>query len=407
MPFAVGERVWVCVSEGGTDFWPAKVENPLLMGYTESSGDDVFVQFYKTQQVAMVPDTPTSICSYDKDPSKRATSNPEILEAIAEADADADAAGTVGGAAQADTTASREKRARRERPSKKADTTTTAAQPAQREDEMHMSDTEALALKSDLDAAAEAEDIPAVRRILLRLARTRTNMRQLTATKIGASVGNLLAVPSMEPVFGVVRVVIRFWAQALPAVTQNALRSVAARKLASTAADESGQAPQQTTGTRSRATHFSERLREALGMDNHPELLDNIGPVANELEAAANSRARREMLIETLEKPDHTELRQELLKRAITADNFFWLPKSKLMTPAEVAEQDRINAEKLAAKEASEATMLVISTMYECPKCGARKCTFYEQQTRGGDEPMTIFITCQECKTHWQKGGYD
>ena len=48
-----------------------------------------------------------------------------------------------------------------------------------------------------------------------------------------------------------------------------------------------------------------------------------------------------------------------------------------------------------------------MSELYECPNCGARKCTFYEQQTRGADEPMTVFVDCLECKHSFTKGNYD
>ena len=70
-------------------------------------------------------------------------------------------------------------------------------------------------------------------------------------------------------------------------------------------------------------------------------------------------------------------------------------------------EADPRHAEQLAAKQASEASMLQFSEIFECEKCGKRKCTFYEQQTRGGDEPMTQFVTCHECGYQFQKGGYE
>lgn len=35
--------------------------------------------------------------------------------------------------------------------------------------------------------------------------------------------------------------------------------------------------------------------------------------------------------------------------------------------------------------------------MYKCPKCGERKATVMLLQTRGADEPITTFITCQHC----------
>ena len=35
--------------------------------------------------------------------------------------------------------------------------------------------------------------------------------------------------------------------------------------------------------------------------------------------------------------------------------------------------------------------------IFKCSKCKSRKCTVHQQQTRAGDEPMTTYVTCQEC----------
>ena len=40
---------------------------------------------------------------------------------------------------------------------------------------------------------------------------------------------------------------------------------------------------------------------------------------------------------------------------------------------------------------------------YKCRKCGSRKCSYYEVQTRSADEPMTQFITCLKCNTRWRQ----
>lgn len=43
--------------------------------------------------------------------------------------------------------------------------------------------------------------------------------------------------------------------------------------------------------------------------------------------------------------------------------------------------------------------------MYRCKKCKSRECHYYELQTRSGDEPMTIFITCLDCGNRWRMEG--
>jgi transcription elongation factor S-II len=55
-----------------------------------------------------------------------------------------------------------------------------------------------------------------------------------------------------------------------------------------------------------------------------------------------------------------------------------------------------------------EAKMLEVDTsaatdMFRCSRCGKRQCTYYEQQTRSADEPMTIFIRCVNCGKQWRQ----
>lgn len=64
---------------------------------------------------------------------------------------------------------------------------------------------------------------------------------------------------------------------------------------------------------------------------------------------------------------------------------------------------------ELADRETKrEAKMLELDTsmatdMFRCSRCGKRQCTYYEQQTRSADEPMTIFIRCVNCGKQWRQ----
>lgn len=44
-----------------------------------------------------------------------------------------------------------------------------------------------------------------------------------------------------------------------------------------------------------------------------------------------------------------------------------------------------------------------MTDMFRCSKCKKRECTFYESQTRSGDEGMTIFIRCINCGHSWRQ----
>ncbi|XP_065853079.1 transcription elongation factor TFIIS [Euphorbia lathyris] len=39
---------------------------------------------------------------------------------------------------------------------------------------------------------------------------------------------------------------------------------------------------------------------------------------------------------------------------------------------------------------------------FKCGRCGQRKTTYYQMQTRSADEPMTTYVTCVNCNNHWK-----
>lgn len=67
------------------------------------------------------------------------------------------------------------------------------------------------------------------------------------------------------------------------------------------------------------------------------------------------------------------------------------------MTPHQMHEeswQEYVDRMKIREdKKNNKAT----TDLYECYKCGERKCQMVQLQTRSADEPMTKFITCQVC----------
>lgn len=44
----------------------------------------------------------------------------------------------------------------------------------------------------------------------------------------------------------------------------------------------------------------------------------------------------------------------------------------------------------------------VVEGGVKCKKCGSDNTISMEKQTRSADEPMTIMVTCQQCRHHWR-----
>lgn len=77
-------------------------------------------------------------------------------------------------------------------------------------------------------------------------------------------------------------------------------------------------------------------------------------------------------------------------------DNVGYLPPYKLNPSLWKAIIDK--REWIEYKKKNMAT----TDIYLCKKCGKRKCTFYQLQTRSADEPMTTFVDCQVCGNSWK-----
>jgi hypothetical protein len=54
--------------------------------------------------------------------------------------------------------------------------------------------------------------------------------------------------------------------------------------------------------------------------------------------------------------------------------------------------------------KALEGATEMATDMFRCGRCGKRKCTYAEAQTRSGDEPATIFVHCLNCGKRWKQG---
>jgi len=61
-----------------------------------------------------------------------------------------------------------------------------------------------------------------------------------------------------------------------------------------------------------------------------------------------------------------------------------------------------INAKSKRDQYKFETNLEAATDTFTCRKCKSNKCTYYLQQTRSADEPMTIFVTCIDCGQRWK-----
>ena len=64
--------------------------------------------------------------------------------------------------------------------------------------------------------------------------------------------------------------------------------------------------------------------------------------------------------------------------------------------------KELIDAKIKRDKNMTSVNMSAATDEFKCFKCGKRKCTYYQLQTRSADEPITTFISCLVCSNRWK-----
>ena len=121
------------------------------------------------------------------------------------------------------------------------------------------------------------------------------------------------------------------------------------------------------------------------------------GPESKEL-----YRTKIRSLYQNLRNKSNPALRVRVLTNEVTPDHFVRMSHDELKS-AERREEDRkIQKENMDKAMVAKAERS-ISTSLQCGKCGQRKVTYTEAQTRSADEPMTLFCTCLACGKSWRQ----
>lgn len=123
----------------------------------------------------------------------------------------------------------------------------------------------------------------------------------------------------------------------------------------------------------------------------------SLGPETKE-----QYRTKIRSLFQNLKNKSNPSLRKRVLNSDVSPEQFVTMSHDELRS-AEQREQDRRiqkeNMDKAMVAQGEKS----ISTSLQCGKCGQRKVTYTEAQTRSADEPMTVFCTCLNCGKSWKQ----
>ncbi|KAJ5624314.1 transcription elongation factor S-II [Penicillium lagena] len=124
---------------------------------------------------------------------------------------------------------------------------------------------------------------------------------------------------------------------------------------------------------------------------------DTLGPETKE-----QYRTKIRSLFQNLKNKSNPMLRVRVMSGEITPDHFIRMTHDELRSAEQRDADEKIKKENMDKAMVAQAERS-ISTSLQCGKCGQRKVTYTEAQTRSADEPMTLFCTCLNCGKSWRQ----
>lgn len=140
------------------------------------------------------------------------------------------------------------------------------------------------------------------------------------------------------------------------------------------------------------------------------ESVEEVVARAVEIEAACHSafngennqyRARLRTLFTCLKRKDNTKLRRQVLVGEIAASRFVVMTDKELASDEQRAKDEELQKENMKKAQVPMAEKS-ISDALKCGKCGQKKVSYSQAQTRSADEPMTTFCECTVCGNRWK-----
>lgn len=113
-------------------------------------------------------------------------------------------------------------------------------------------------------------------------------------------------------------------------------------------------------------------------------------------------RTKIRSLYQNLKNKSNPMLRVRVLSNEVTPDQFVRMTHDELKSAEQREKERKIQKENMDKAMVAQAERS-ISTSLQCGKCGQRKVTYTEAQTRSADEPMTLFCTCMNCGKSWKQ----
>lgn len=129
--------------------------------------------------------------------------------------------------------------------------------------------------------------------------------------------------------------------------------------------------------------------------------VEQAGFAAFNSETNDDYKSKMRSLFQNLKNKSSASLRTRVLNGDIPPDRFVRMTHDDLKSAERKAEDEKIANENMREAMVPQVERSV-STSLQCGKCGQRKVSYSQAQTRSADEPMTTFCECTQCGKRWK-----
>jgi len=269
-------------------------------------------------------------------------------------------------------------------------------------------------LAAALKTEVQKQNYDQILEILETLQETEITLPDLRATKVGKTVGKLRKSPNTT-VSSVAKSLISKWAQIAKfhqkaKISSHSKASAAIPKGTPTKVDTK-MAMAQVSALTGNPTRDAVRkgLVKALRPENeaaHPNYKHIAYSIEDALYAVhATSKEytqRYRDLAWNLRDSKNPGLNEALLSGEILPQRFIHMSSDELASDKVKVEREASREWMKQANRSDHNTGASMTDEFKCGKCKTRNCSYYQQQTRGADEPMTTFVTCMTCGNRWK-----
>ncbi|GLU17841.1 hypothetical protein SLE2022_341920 [Rubroshorea leprosula] len=98
---------------------------------------------------------------------------------------------------------------------------------------------------------------------------------------------------------------------------------------------------------------------------------------------------------------NNPDLRRKVLLGKVKAERLVTMTPEEMASEQRQHENNQIKEKALFDCERGGAPK-ASTDQFKCGRCGQRKTTYHQMQTRSADEPMTTYVTCVNCNNHWK-----